>query len=285
MIRLSLSLIALLTTHTLATTELLLTTPPDYSFTSSQSLTIRGYTPATTQMIQINSTQYPVASPSFHIDHPLSIGKNYLKIRAIGPDNTLLSQTIRHVISKQSFTDISDLPNEIKIQIEDLATMNHFPISTPEFKPNSPISRVELAQFLTATMRHNTIDTQQITDIPSHHPAYHAVNTAIQKNMMSLYEQNRFKPYRYVTRAEGIVSLLRFAAPLIHNPPVTKPYRDVPTTHWAATQIKTAQSLGWIPNSDTFNPDGYLTRADLVQITTKMPIFKFRINQHYQWQQ
>ncbi|OEF96814.1 S8 family peptidase [Desulfuribacillus alkaliarsenatis] len=106
------------------------------------------------------------------------------------------------------------------------------------------------------------------TDI-SQHWARNDIQRLYRLNVLQeAFNENRFHPNRYITRAEYaslIVKSLRLTIP----PSNTRSYRDVSSNHWASQAIATAKHYGLIQGypDNTFRPDMPITRAEIAMLT------------------
>ena len=254
--------------------------PPNYGFVHGQLTQVIGNTPHNAAFIKINDQLSRLEGSRFAITTPLTLGKNTLTITTYDARRRPLSTQTRQVIAKQRFNDISPLPQPLQTTISDLATIGFFKIEDTSFKAEKPISRYELAKYLTTPT--SPSPRIHLTDISKTDTAYPYISTAIQNNYLTPYADRSFRPYRYVTRAEAIVSLMRYTK-ISPQPTQHAPYTDIPATHWAANAIATAKALNWLPNTQTFDPNAYFTRLDLAKIAAKLPHLTHRIATAYHW--
>ena len=105
-------------------------------------------------------------------------------------------------------------------------------------------------------------------DVPTSHWAYQSITKLTNANIINGYSDNTYKPETHVTRAQA-AKILAYA---IQTPLTTsfKPsYTDVPTSHWAYREIAALTEKGIFSNATKFNPNSYLTRAEMSKILTK----------------
>jgi len=260
-----------------------LVSPPDQSLVTSENVTLIGQiSTAEVDKLIINGHRFDVDKGRFEIHLPILLGKNVLKIAAYNSQDTHLHTITRKVVRRQTHPDINDLP-WAKKEIEDISTLGIMQgYLNGYFKPHKPVARSELATslFFQEKLSSNSI---VIKDISETYWATPYIREAVHQKLMNLYADKTFRPYRFVTRAEAIVVLLRYA-----NQPYLKkvsisPFSDVSQTHWAAGAITKARDLKLIRNTNQFYPDDYVTRAELAYSLSKLPKIKAKITNLYQW--
>ena len=79
----------------------------------------------------------------------------------------------------------------------------------------------------------------------------------------------RFRPNDPVTRAEFATLAAHFDDLVLTD---TNKFTDVPDSHWAVKYINSAVAKGWIVGypGDTFKPEAYITRAEVVTLVNRM---------------
>lgn len=99
------------------------------------------------------------------------------------------------------------------------------------------------------------------------------VESALNLKIATGYSDKRFRPNRSVTRAEALKILLETAKHqddfVVKTKTYGLPYRDVPATdanRWSISYLWTAQEYSLNYDSYYFNPDRYMTRAELVDM-------------------
>ena len=200
--------------------------PPDFSFISTNNLVLTGYADPDASIIEVNTTVYQLHSPAFKITTPLTLGKNKIQIRTKSESGQTLSTLTRRIICKRSYTDLHYLSDQDRKTIEDLATIEFLKVDTPEFMSEKPVERAEMADYLNIKLD---------------------------------------KPYRYLTRKEGLALLLDYA------------------NESTLTPVQTAKDLKWISQEDNFHENDYFTRLDLIQLAAKVPELQRRIQRAYLW--
>ena len=98
---------------------------------------------------------------------------------------------------------------------------------------------------------------------------YDAVTALANMGIIKGTGGNRLDPDGEITRAEFIAAAMRFTD---IDAKGTVTFTDVAQDHWAAKEISSAVSLGWISENDdgTFSPDDLLERSSAAKIVNNM---------------
>lgn len=98
---------------------------------------------------------------------------------------------------------------------------------------------------------------------------YDAVTALANMGIIKGTGGNRLDPDGEITRAEFIAAAMRFTD--IYAKGIVT-FTDVAQDHWAAKEISSAASLGWISGNDdgTFSPDDLLERSSAAKIVNNM---------------
>lgn len=105
-------------------------------------------------------------------------------------------------------------------------------------------------------------------DVASNHWAHPSITKLSNLKIVNGYSDNTYKPEQQVTRAQAAKILAHaIKAPL--NTKYKPAYQDVPATHWAYQEIAALTEKGIFSNTTKFNPNNYLTRAEMSKILTK----------------
>ncbi len=122
-----------------------------------------------------------------------------------------------------------------------------------------------------AALQSELIDRRQaliyFSDVAPGDPAFPYVQRIAMRGAMLGYEDYRFGPSDELTRAHAAVVLQRaFAVP--SRVPSRASFSDVPSSHWAYTEIESLKAAGVIDGyaDGTFRPAASLTRAQLVKL-------------------
>lgn len=89
------------------------------------------------------------------------------------------------------------------------------------------------------------------------------------KPYLSGYQDNRFRPNRFVTRAESVKMIMGLRG---EEGVTLAKFKDIDENHWARTQISSAYEKDYISGypDGSFRPDEYITRAEAVTIINKI---------------
>ena len=134
------------------------------------------------------------------------------------------------------------------------------------------ITRSEAASIFYRLLKETYKDGHAATpfsDVPSDAWYSLAVSTLADLGIITGYPDGTFRPDSTITRAEFATMASRF-----DNLEDTSGniFSDVPSTHWAAKYINSAYAKGWVNGypDGTFNPDGTISRAEVVTIVNSM---------------
>ena len=85
---------------------------------------------------------------------------------------------------------------------------------------------------------------------------------------MTGYPNKTFKPNKAINRAEGVVTIARFAKVDLTQPVLESPFPDLPGRHWAIKEINSAKSAGMLKYlaGKPFEPAKNLTRGEVAEI-------------------
>ncbi|MFW6007234.1 MAG: S-layer homology domain-containing protein, partial [Halanaerobiales bacterium] len=134
------------------------------------------------------------------------------------------------------------------------------------FKPDEPITRGEFSVALAKQLRLSP-DSDSIYDDLEDYEGEEYINALIEKEIISGYPENEFRPDKSLSRVETVAMLIR-ALGIKSEEEIIRfedydPYNDIDEDHWAVTEIKIGRKLGIIAdNSDEFNPNKSTTRAE-----------------------
>lgn len=104
------------------------------------------------------------------------------------------------------------------------------------------------------------------SDVPQGFWAYKQIDKMTDAGIIGGYSGNKFRPQKYVTRAEYAAMIIK--AIEAENIDIEKMYTfdDISNKHWAWNYVIRAVNLDILTPADSehFNPDGYITRADVI---------------------
>lgn len=109
------------------------------------------------------------------------------------------------------------------------------------------------------------LKTGKFNDLPVDHPAYVAIDTLSEQNIIKGVENNKFEPENPVTRGQAAAIVNRV---LKHQPKDLNSFKDVPSNYAFAKDIAAMKELNIIngKSADTFAPNDYMTRAEMAVI-------------------
>ncbi|WEA39520.1 InlB B-repeat-containing protein [Lysinibacillus fusiformis] len=172
------------------------------------------------------------------------------------------------------------------------------------FRPNAFVTRAQMASMFARQLTVNEIPTSKatFTDIVQH-DAKDAIEFVKHTGLFNGVTEASFQPNGFISRAQMAVVAARWIEKhCVNNPNADfcKPtsqsnvFTDVSNNHWAVEAIHTVNERGIMTGTtaDTFDPEGYITRAQAVkilnhlferQVTTEnqIPIFKDVPSNHW----
>ncbi|MCI8404750.1 MAG: hypothetical protein HFE49_07610 [Clostridia bacterium] len=139
------------------------------------------------------------------------------------------------------------------------------------FRPDSTITRAEAAAIIAklAGIDENKTYANTFSDVSADAWYTNAVNFVKDKEYISGYENNTFKPENSITRAEFAVLIGKY---LKKNSTARETFDDVSKTHFASGYISVLYDRGIIYGYDDkiFKPDNPITRAEAVTIMNRV---------------
>ena len=144
-----------------------------------------------------------------------------------------------------------------------------------EVRPENNMTREEIATVFYRLLKDNVRDelfatTNEFPDVEDDRWSNKAISTVANGGYVNGYEDGTFKPANPITRAEFVTIATRFyAVDEVYTNEVN--FTDV-NGHWAERYIKYATASGWIDGyeDNTFKPDQYITRAEVMKIINHM---------------
>ncbi|GAB6099267.1 hypothetical protein JCM16358_11460 [Halanaerocella petrolearia] len=142
------------------------------------------------------------------------------------------------------------------------------------FEPNQPITRGEFAYSLAKALELQPAIVSQLTDI-ANHQAKGYISALVNKEIITGYPDQTFRPEKRITRAEIITMLARSLKLNQDQKQINLDsnfYSDLKDTHWARNFITLSTRLGIIngyPNGE-FKPNNYVTRAESAKLLVKL---------------
>lgn len=138
------------------------------------------------------------------------------------------------------------------------------------FHPNGSLTRAQAAQLFYNLLRERNIPGESaFTDVPAGMWCADAVNTLNAMGVMRGVDGARFLPDRPITRAEFVVTAVRFAG---KTAPDAAAFSDVTEDQWFYDQVMGAAGYGWIGgySDGTFRPYAPITRAEAAAVVNRM---------------
>ncbi len=189
-------------------------------------------------------------------------------------------------VNKFSTFSILYLPEkeEVKEPTTDAVTHSPYIQGYPDgtFHPNAPVTRAQMASMFARQLTGNAIPQAKATYTDTiQHYAKDAIEFAKEKGLFTGVTAANFNPNGLITRAQ----MATVAARWIEQQCVDRPdadfcqptlqsavFKDVSDNHWAVKAIDTVNTAGIMTGvtADTFNPDGYLTRAQAVKVLNRL---------------
>ncbi|MFJ7669425.1 cadherin domain-containing protein [Lysinibacillus sp. NPDC097195] len=150
------------------------------------------------------------------------------------------------------------------------------------FRPNAVVTRAQMASMFARQITGNAIPTSQATFIDTaQHDAKDAIEFVKETGLFNGVTETSFKPNGSITRAQMAAVAARWIEKQCSddtNADFCKPtlegnvFKDVSAHHWAVKEISAVNALGIMTGvtDDTFNPEGYLTRAQAVKVLNRL---------------
>ncbi|MGE7843734.1 S-layer homology domain-containing protein [Lysinibacillus sp. NPDC093712] len=172
------------------------------------------------------------------------------------------------------------------------------------FRPNAFVTRAQMASMFARQLTNNAIPKSNATFTDTaQHDAKDAIEFVKETGLFKGVTETSFNPNGSITRAQMAVVAARWIERQCKQNPnadFCKPtsegiiFKDVSNSHWAIKAINTVNALGIMTGVtvDTFNPEGYLTRAQAVKVLNRLferqvttehqePIFKDVPSNHW----
>lgn len=137
------------------------------------------------------------------------------------------------------------------------------------FRPDASMTRAQAAQMFYNLLRDRDINGQSsFADVPEGMWCYEAVSALKTLGVMQGVTESRFAPNRPITRAELVVTAVRFT----EHRRGTASFTDVAETDWYYPEISAAASRGWIGGypDGTFRPNVPITRAQAAAVINRL---------------
>lgn len=189
-------------------------------------------------------------------------------------------------VNKFSTFSILYLPEKEEVKEPATEGVTHLPYiqGYPDgtFRPNAPVTRAQMASMFARQLTGNAIPQAKATYTDTfQHDAKDAIEFAKEKGLFKGVTATNFNPNGLITRAQ----MATVAARWIEQQCVERPdadfcpstsqspaFKDVSVHHWAVKAIDTVNAAEIMTGitADTFNPDGFLTRAQAVKVLNRL---------------
>uniref|UniRef100_UPI002A8271A2 S-layer homology domain-containing protein n=1 Tax=Lysinibacillus capsici TaxID=2115968 RepID=UPI002A8271A2 len=189
-------------------------------------------------------------------------------------------------VNKFSTFSILYLPEKEEVKEPATEGVTHLPYiqGYPDgtFRPNAPVTRAQMASMFARQLTGNAIPQAKATYTDTfQHDAKDAIEFAKEKGLFKGVTATNFNPNGLITRAQ----MATVAARWIEQQCVERPdadfcppalqsaaFKDVSVHHWAVKAIDTVNAAEIMTGitADTFNPDGFLTRAQAVRVLNRL---------------
>ena len=211
-------------------------------------------------------------------------------------------------VNKFSTFSILYLPEKEEVKEPTTDGVTHLPYiqGYPDgtFRPNAPVTRAQMASMFARQLTGNAIPQAKATYTDTfQHDAKDAIEFAKEKGLFKGVTATNFNPNGLITRAQMATVAARWIEQqCVERPdadfcPPTSPsaaFKDVSFNHWAVKAIDTVNAAEIMTGvtADTFNPDGFLTRAQAVKVLNRLferqvltevqtPLFTDVLRQHW----
>ncbi|WP_333880976.1 InlB B-repeat-containing protein, partial [Lysinibacillus capsici] len=189
-------------------------------------------------------------------------------------------------VNKFSTFSILYLPEKEEVKEPTTEGVTHLPYiqGYPDgtFRPNAPVTRAQMASMFARQLTGNAIPQAKATYTDTfQHDAKDAIEFAKEKGLFKGVTATNFNPNGFITRAQ----MATLAARWIEQQCIERPdadfcsptsqsavFKDVSAHHWARQAIDTVNAAEIMTGitADTFNPDGFLTRAQAVKVLNRL---------------
>ncbi|MFJ7921817.1 S-layer homology domain-containing protein [Lysinibacillus fusiformis] len=241
---------------------------------------------------------------AIYIDHSDGT-KEFLRGKVIDYQKDMLG--LQFEVQKFSTFSILFLPKDVDVEepttdITHTAYIQGYVDGT--FRPNAPVTRAQMAIMFARQLTGNVIPQAKATYTDTiHHDAKDAIEFVKHTGLFNGVTEASFQPNGFISRAQMAVVAARWIEKHCVNNSIAdfcKPtsqsnvFKDVSNHHWAVQAIHTVNARGIMTGTtaDTFDPEGYLTRAQAMkilnhlferQVTTEhqKPIFKDVPSNHW----
>jgi hypothetical protein len=248
------------------------TPPEDKTVLFEDMITVEGAVLPEVAKLEANGKEVRLEGKgAFHYMQPLELGKNGILLTAFDAQGKKLEEKKIRVLRLKDFKDVPE-NYWVRIPISILA-MENIVSGYPDggFKPEGNITRAEMCSMLSKLRPSSLVPRPlKFKDVSSKHWAVEFIAQAVAEGAVKGYPNNTFKPNGFITRAEGVAIIARFAK-LPQAAVLESPFPDVPGRFWAAKEILSAREAGLLKflEGRFFESNKKLTRAEVVEILSK----------------
>jgi hypothetical protein len=219
---------------------------------------------------------------------PLQLGKNLIKIEAIGSKGEITSQEARIL----RMADLSDVPIDYysRQEILTMTTLKLLGIySNGTFRPDQAVSRIEMAVLLNKlknwTIRPEAATVANFDDVRPSFWGFPYVENAIAAKYLTGYDDGKFHPELAVTRLQTISILAKLEDLNLTGNVNALPFTDIPKGHWGAPYLQAVLDNGLLSGraGSQFYPNEALNRSVLANWLGRTTIFKQYMKDLYDW--
>jgi len=252
-----------------------------------------------------NITQEQLDNLAIFIEHSDGT-KELIRGKVVDYQKDMLG--LQFEVQKFSTFAILYLPEDENVEEPTTDHITHTPYiqgyADGTFRPNSSVTRAQMASMFARQLTGNAIPMSKATFTDTvQHDAKDAIEFVKEAGLFNGVTETSFHPNGFITRAQMAAIAARWMEKQCADSPnadfckptsLDKILKDVSNNHWAVQAINTVNGLGIMTGitADTFNPDGYLTRAQAVKVLNRLferqvttehqnPIFKDVPRKHW----
>jgi len=259
--------------------------PSSEAIIFGQTFNITGEVEPEVTILRINGISTEAKNGSFSLTYEFpETGKNAVSLEAFNEAGRKIDQLKLKVLCLPVFSDVSKdywTHKEISL-IAAINLVQGYPDGG--FRPEGDITRAELTTMLIRANKgvlKSYPGSLGFKDIVANHWAEPYIKVASETGIVKGYPDKTFRPSLNVNRAEGVVLITRFAKVKEPIAVTKKPFLDLPISHWAIKTIFAAKDAGMLEYllGRKFDPKRNLTRAEAVEILSRTPFAKGKINE------
>ncbi|QPR67065.1 S-layer homology domain-containing protein [Lysinibacillus macroides] len=189
-------------------------------------------------------------------------------------------------VNKFSTFSILYLPEKDEVKEPTTDAVTHLPYiqGYPDgtFRPEAPVTRAQMASMFARHITNNDIPEASATFTDTvKHDAKDAIEFVTETELFKGITATSFQPNGSITRAQMATVAARWIEQQCEDRPdadfcqptsQSVEFKDVSDNHWARKAIDTVNTVGIMTGikADTFNPEGFLTRAQAVKILNRL---------------